>query len=48
MLHEELLKQHGMKYTLVLTAELEKVSVSVGQVYDDSEHKCMTTVNNQI
>ena len=26
MLHEELIKQHGIKYTLVLTAELEKQS----------------------
>ena len=36
MLHEELIKQHGIRYTLVLTAELEKMSVSVGQVYDDN------------
>ena len=35
MLCEELIKQHGIKYSLVLTAKLEKVSVSVGQVYDD-------------
>ena len=35
MLYEELVKQHGIKHTLVLTAELEKASVSVSQVYDD-------------
>ena len=36
MLQEELIRQHGIKYTLVLTAELEKMALSVGQVYDDN------------
>ena len=34
MLQEELIRQHGIKYTLVLMAELEKLVLSVGQVYN--------------
>ena len=36
MLQEELIRQHGIKYSLVLMAELEKLALSVGQVYDDN------------
>ena len=35
MFYEELVKQHGIKNTLLLKAELEKVSVSSAQVYND-------------
>ena len=39
MLHEELIKQHGIKYTLVLTAELEKVYQLA---------KCMMIIQSQM
>ena len=43
MLQEELIRQHGIKYTLVLTVELEKLALSVGQVYDDNSKSDIIT-----
>ena len=43
MLQEELIRQHSIKYSLVLTAELEKLALSVGQVYDDNSKSDVIT-----
>jgi len=32
--HQELVKQNGWKYSLVITAELEKMKFSTGDVYN--------------
>ena len=36
ILHDELVRQASVKYSLVLTAELDKMNLSVGQEYDDN------------
>ena len=40
LLQDELIRQHGIKYTLVLTAELEQLRLSDGQ--------CMTITQSQM